>query len=402
MSDTVLLTAPRWWDGHRARTGARVLVADGRIADTDCRLPPPGATRLDLPGHTLLPGLIDCHVHLAQTPEAPAPPTTAGQALAALPVLRALLANGFTTVRDLGSTLRDPPTVHLRHALRAGTVPGPRLLVAPHIISARAGHGDHSPHAAAPGDAESGAVADGAGEVLRRVRLEARLQADWIKCAATGGLTSSTDGPGRPTYTQDELDTLVAAAADLGLPCAAHAFSDEGITRAVRAGVRSIEHACLATPPVLDLIADRGVFLVPTLHAVGFFLDRLDDDGYWAGRGEERAKLARHADTLRGHGARVAACRAELAYGTDAGMFPHAQNWREFPAMTTAGLTPEQALRSATATAGALLRRPGLGTLAVGAEADLVAVPGDPLRDIDAMSAVDFVMQGGAVRHAPP
>ncbi|GHA48988.1 hypothetical protein GCM10010329_84130 [Streptomyces spiroverticillatus] len=321
--------------------------------------------------------------------------------LAALPSLRDLLDRGFTTVRDLGSVPDDPPTVHLRHALEAGVITGPRLLLAPHIISARAGHGDRSPFDAFSDGQEAGAVADGAAEVVRRVRLEARLQADWIKCVATGGITSPTDDPARVTYSQDELDALVATATDLGLPCAAHAFSDEGITRAVRAGVRSVEHACLATPPVLDLLAEHRVFLVPTLYGVTFFLDRLDDDGYWEGRCGEREKVARYAETMRGHGARVAACRATVAYGTDAGMFPHRDNWREFPAMTTAGLSPEEALRSATATAAALLQRPQLGAIRPGAQADLIAVPGDPLHDIDVMSAVDFVMQHGIVRHTP-
>ncbi|MEU5117178.1 amidohydrolase family protein [Streptomyces longwoodensis] len=401
MSSTTLLTAPRWWDGHRVREDARVLVKDGRIVDTACRHGPPGTTSIHLPGHTLLPGLIDCHVHVAPAPKPPELPSTGGQALAALPALRDLLANGFTTVRDLGSAPEDPPTVHLRSALHRGIISGPRLLLAPHIISARSGHGDRSPFAAFPGLGEAGAVADGRDEVVRRVRMEARLGADWIKCVATGGVTSAADNPCRPTYSQGELDDLVRTATDLGLPCSAHAFSDEGITRAVRAGIRSVEHACLATAPVLDLIADQSVFLVPTLYAVAYFLDRLDDEGFWEGRADEREKLARHAGTLRGHGARVAASRATVAYGTDAGMFPHVENWREFPALTSAGLTPEQALRSATSTAAALLRRPELGTIGFGAVADLIAVPGDPLRDIEAMGGVDFVMQRGIVRHAP-
>ncbi|WP_246259629.1 metal-dependent hydrolase family protein [Streptomyces typhae] len=401
MSDITLLTAPRWWNGHRAHANARVLVRDGKVVDTACRHPPPGTTVVDLPRHTLLPGLIDCHVHVAPAPPSPELPTTGGQVLAALPALRALLANGFTTARDLGCAPQDPPTVHLRHALESGIITGPRLLLAPHLISARAGHGDRSPFAAFPGEGEAGAVADGRDEVARRVRLEARLRADWIKCVATGGVTSVNDDPGRPTYSQDELDILVRTATDLGLPCATHAFSDEGIKRAVRAGVRSVEHACLATPAVLDLLADHAVFLVPTLYSVRYFLDRLDDDGFWADRSDAREKVAQHADTLRGHGARVAASRATVAYGTDAGMFPHAENWREFPAMTTAGLTPEDALRTATGTAADLLQRPALGAIRPGAQADLVAVPGDPLRDIDVMGAVDFVMQRGVVRHSP-
>ncbi|MFF3641096.1 amidohydrolase family protein [Streptomyces sp. NPDC002564] len=401
MSDTVLLTAPHWWDGHRLRPHARVLVRDGRITDTDCRRPPPGTTHTDLGGHTLLPGLIDCHVHLAQPPPTTAPDTTTSRALAALPALRDLLANGFTTVRDLGATLDDPPTIHLRHALATGIITGPRLLLAPHMISPRNGHADHSTYAAPPGTREHGALADGTDEILRQIRLEARLGADWIKCAATGGITSPTDRPDLPAYTQDELDTLVRAATDLGLPCATHAFSDDGIIRAVRAGVRSVEHACLATPATLELLRTHGVFLVPTLYAVTYHLDRLDDEAFWAGRPREHAKLTRYAEALRGHGSRIAAGNTKLAFGTDAGLFPHSENWREFPALTTAGLAPHQALRAATSTAAELLRCPDLGTIAPGSRADLIAVPGNPLHDIDVMGAVDFVMQHGAVRRCP-
>ncbi|MEU4202223.1 amidohydrolase family protein [Streptomyces sp. NPDC045456] len=404
MSETVVLTAARWWDGSsdRTRPHARVLVRDGHIARAHVRGTAPGVRTVDLGDRTLLPGLIDCHIHLSEAPPTELADTVSGRTLAALRPLRLLLQAGFTSARDLGSTAEEPLTVHLRNAQKAGLIEGPRLFVAPHLISARAGHGDRSTLSVPHGSAEVGALADGVGEIVRRVRVDARYGADWIKFAATGGLTSPSDDPGHSSYTEHEVRALVAAADDLGLPCATHAFSDEGIRRAVGAGVRSVEHACLASPETLDLIAERGIHLVPTLYAAELFLGKLDDDAFrTAGEQRIREKLVRHRATMRGHGGRVAAGRARIAFGTDAGVFPHADNWREFPAMTSAGLSPHRALLAATSTAADLLRRPDLGRIADGATADLVAVPADPFHDIEALHHVDFVMQGGTVHRSP-
>ncbi|GAA3020828.1 metal-dependent hydrolase family protein [Streptomyces fulvorobeus] len=403
MPERILVTAARWWDGtsDTTRPGARILVHGGRIETVGrAAAASRGVRVLDLGERTVLPGLIDCHVHLSEVADTDLTDALSLRTLAALAPLRDLLDAGFTTVRDLGGASREPLAIHLRDAIAAGTIPGPRLLVAPHLISARAGHGDRTSFAV--GATELGAVADGADEVVRHVRNDARHRADWIKCAATGGLTSPTDAPDRPTYTQTELDALVGAATDLGLPCAVHAFSDEGIRRAVSAGVRSVEHACLATPDVLDLLASSGVYLVPTLHVVNIFLDHLDNDDFWHDKlPESREKLARHADTLRRHGRRVSACTTRVAFGTDAGMFPHADNWREFPAMTSAGFTAHRALTSATSIAADLLDRPDLGRITPGATADLIAVPCDPFHDIEALHHVDFVMRTGRIHREP-
>ncbi|MEU4796705.1 amidohydrolase family protein [Streptomyces sp. NPDC023327] len=402
---SLLISAARWWDPaeNSTRDNARVLVRDGLVHHVGPGAAvPPGARRIDLGDRTLLPGLIDCHVHLTEASPTSLSDPVSAQTLAALPHLDSLLRNGFTTVRDMGGTLEDPLVVHLRDAVARRIVPGPRLLVAPHLISARGGHGDKTAAAVPYGAHEVGPLADGANEIERRVRADARAGADWIKFAATGGVTHPDDSPLRVTYSQLEMNTLVGTARDLNLPCAVHAFSDEGIRRAVRAGVRSVEHACLATSVTLDTLRPHGVYLVPTMYAVSYFLSHLDDDAFWTDRDpRERAKLVRHAPTLRGHGRRVAACTATIAYGTDAGVLPHRDNWREFPAMTTAGLSPLQALRSATVSAAELLRRPRLGRIAAGGVADLIAVPGDPLRDIDTMGGVDFVLQDGRV-HVDP
>ncbi|WP_232626975.1 metal-dependent hydrolase family protein [Streptomyces alfalfae] len=403
MPERILVTAAHWWDGtsDAVQSGARILVCDGRIEKVGCDAAASrGVPVLDLGERTILPGLIDCHVHLSEVADTDLTDALSVRTLAALAPLRELLDAGFTTVRDLGGASQEPLAVHLRDAVAAGSIPGPRLLVAPHLISASAGHGDRTSPAA--GTTTLGAVADGVDEVIRHVRNDARHRANWIKFAATGGLTSPSDAPDRPTYTQAELDALVGVATDLGLPCAAHAFSDEGIRRAVSAGVRSVEHACLATPDVLELLARSGVYLVPTMHVVDIFLEHLDNDDFWHDKvPESREKLARHADNLRRHGQRVSACTARVAFGTDAGMFPHADNWREFPAMTSAGLTAHRALTSATSIAADLLHRPDLGRIATGATADLIAVPSDPFQDIETLHHVDFVMRTGHIHREP-
>ncbi|MFF5229763.1 amidohydrolase family protein [Dactylosporangium sp. NPDC000521] len=406
-STGTVVVAGRCWDGRaEAPSGhTEVLVHRGRIAEVGARVS--GGTRqvVDLGDRMLLPGFIDCHIHTTVDPSAlltafVADPATV-IALRALPVLRDLLDRGFTTVRDLATFATEPITIHLRDAIAEGLIAGPRMLVAPHLISARAAHGDISTLLAPEHGHEIGVLADGPAAVTRAVREEIRAGADWIKFGATGGFGTPTDDPGQATYTSQEMDALVATAADLGVPCTPHAYGDEGVARAVRAGVRSIEHGNLASAETLALMQGRGVFLVPTQFMVSDALEHLDDDEYWLGKDPaERAKFRRYTDQLRDSARNVAASEVRVAFGTDAGMFPHEQNWREFPAMVHTGISPLRALRAATSTAADLLRRPDLGRIAPGATADLIAVPGDPFDDIDATGAVDFVMHDGAV-HRP-
>ncbi|MEV0674988.1 amidohydrolase family protein [Actinosynnema sp. NPDC050436] len=397
-SDEYLITADRLWDGERMHPAshARVLVRGDRVEQVGPEAAgAPPARQVDLPGHTLLPGLIDCHVHVLD--EGLNTASVAEQTLRALPTMRTLLAHGFTTVRDLG-TADQPITVDLRDAVRDGIAPGPRLVVAPNIISARGGHGDKEPDLTTRFGVEVGTVADGVEEVVRQVRGQARVGADWIKFAASGGFASPADHPAAVTYTQDEVDALVAAAADLGLPCAVHAFNDEAVRRAVRAGVRSVEHANMASADTLALLVERGVYLVPTLQAVFQHLDRLDDDEFWEGKPEPvRVKFRDCAEALLSSSRVLADSDVLLAYGTDASVVPYDETWREFTAMARIGIRPERALRAATSVAADLLERADLGRVRPGATADLVAVPGDPLADVAVMGRVDFVVQAGAV-----
>ena len=406
-----LITGANVWDGISAQAAPRqVLVVDGRIQRVaDAIEAPPDARVVDLSGHTLTPGFMDCHVHVTLAPPVGvmmALESSTAKTLKALPRLRALLMNGFTTVRDLGCGDVDYPTIDLRNAVAAGIVEGPRMVVAPHMISARGGHGDFSGMVA---DEYQGccrplelAAADGGDEIRTRVRQEIRAGADWIKFAATGGFASPSDDPGHATYSQEEMNVLVATAPDLEIPVTPHSYGDEGIQRAVRAGVRSIEHGNLASPETMRMMQDEGVFMVPTQYTILSGARSGDGDPKWAAMPEHsRRKMQKYRGALLDAAEHLAASDVRIAFGTDAGMFPHQENWCEFPMMVSNGITPLRALRAATSTAAELLQLDDLGVVAEGKIADLIAMPGDPFADIDVTGRVDFVMKDGVIYKDP-
>lgn len=401
-TSSLIVVADRFWDGISDRPSGRtsVLVEGGRVEDV-APARTRGAEVIDLGDRTLVPGFIDCHVHVV--PDLPPDTSVSAQTLTALTALRTLLHNGFTTVRDLGCA---PPsiTMDLKHAQQEGVVDGPRMMVAPRIISGRGGHGDKSAGLAERFGVELGALADGVEEVTRAVRTEARLGADWIKFAGTGGFGSEHDDPERVTYSRAEVDALVGTARDLGKPAAVHAFNDEGVLRAAHAGVRSVEHASLVSPTTLTTLADRGIWLVPTQVVTVECLRHLDDDHFWADKpGHLRDTFRTHADRLHQCASHPAGSAVRIAFGSDASVLPHRDNWREFPALVSNGISPLRALRAATSEAAALLATPDRGTIRPDALADLIAMPGNPFDDIDCTGSVDFVMQNGHIkRHAHP
>lgn len=358
----------------------------------------PGARTIDLRERTLLPGLIDTHVHLSFSPEttltSAAIDTAEDVALFAFANGMKTLEAGFTTVRDVGS---DGYSIHaLRDAVNNGTVTGPRIFLSGTSLSIVGGHGDMSglnrkaTEALYPYD-YTGACT-GAVECALRVREAAKYGADLIKITATGGIMSQQARGLGQHLTDAELTSIVTTAHDLGLKVAAHAHGNKGVVASVRAGVDSIEHGTWLDDGSAKLMAQRGTWLVPTLG----LLDHRKP-------GETSAAVQAKIDEARrvsGRNIRLAVrYKLKVAFGTDAGVSPHGQNARQFRHMVEQGpMTPMAALRAATVDAAALLDQSDrIGTIAVGKLADMIAVTGDPYRDITVLERVSTVIKDGRI-----
>ena len=359
---------------------------------------------INLENRTVLPGLIDCHVHLEfeQSRSAFADQFTLNPADVAyraqgyaLTTLRA----GFTTVRDCGGS---GVNTALRKAVARGLVPGPRIYSAGTSFSATGGHMDNTDGLSDllmerlhPGPAEG--VANGPDQCRQAVREQFRRGADLIKIASTGGvLDLSKDGTGAQ-YSEEEIRAVVQAARDLGLPVACHAHGAEGIKRAVRAGVTSIEHGSLMDAEAMQLMAKSRTWYVPTLIAGKSVADTAQRrPGYFPP--VIAAKAVSVGTQMQGTFSRAIRVGVRVAFGTDAGVYRHGQNALEFGYMTEAGMTPLDAIRTATLNAAELLGDPqNLGALEAGKFADVVAVEGDPLQDVTTLTRPRFVMKAGMV-----
>ncbi|HMH20744.1 MAG TPA: amidohydrolase family protein [Puia sp.] len=360
-----------------------------------------GDKSIDLKGSTVMPGLIDAHVHLEDetSPNAQLKEftmSTADIAFQSTVYAKTTLMAGFTTVRDVGGT---GVNIALRNAIRKGQVVGPRVYTAGKIISSTGGHGDPT-HGyrdglyAEPSFTET--VADGKEACIKAVRQMYKEGADLIKITASGGVLSlEKDGTG-PQFSEEEIRAIVQTAKDYGMPVAAHAHGAEAMKRAIRAGVTSIEHGTLMDEETIALFVKSGTWYVPTIIAGKSVADSAKKPGYFPERIAGKAMAI--GPIIQGTFARAYKAGVKIAFGTDAGVYAHGKNWMEFVYMTEAGMPALEAIRCATVNAAELIGvSDKVGSIEKGKFADIVAVEGDPTHDIRAMGKVKFVMKDGVV-----
>ncbi len=404
-ADTVVVTADRMVDVIAGRVVERpqITITDGRILAVGVQGNPiaAGARRIDLPGMTLLPGLIDMHTHITSDPRYGGYRgleftdnfwTVVGVANA-----KKTLDAGFTTIRNVGSQNFDD--VAIKQGIEEGFIPGPRIVPATYAIGATGGHCDATefpPSITVP----TPQVANGPEELRATVRKLRKYGAEVIKFCGTGGVFSKTDTVGGQQYDLAEMKALVNEAHMLGLRVAVHAHGASGIKDAIRAGVDTIEHASLA---------DEEAFALAKQHGTWFSMDIYNDD-YILAEGAKNGTFKESLEKERTIGLKQrqtfqAAVKAgvKMVFGTDAGVYPNGYNARQFATMVKWGMTPMQAIQAATANAAeALGRTADVGAIAIGRYGDVIGVTGDPLADVTLLQSVAFVMKGGDVVKAPP
>jgi len=400
----LLIHAGALLDGTGAppRGPSTVVLAGSRIDAVLAghQAPEAGDELLDLTGHTVMPGLIDMHVHLRSesNPKAALDRfrlNPEDHVLRAAKHARTTLNAGFTTVRDLGGA----EVLALRDAINGGWAEGPRIFAAGRSIATTGGHADPTNGGRhdlweTPGPTEG--VINGTVEARAAVRQRYKEGSDVIKVTATGGVLSQAKNGQNAQFALDELKAIVETAKDYGFHVAAHAHGEEGMRRAVLAGVTSIEHGTFMSDEVMALMRERGTWYVPTIIAGKFVAEKAEIDGFFSEvvRPKARAIGPLIQDTF----ARAYAQGVPIVFGTDTGVSPHGDNWKEFTYMVEAGMPPLAALTSAmSVAAGVLGQGDQLGQLAPGFLADVIAVEGDPLKDIARMGAVSLVIKDGEV-----
>ncbi len=381
----------------RVLAGQDILIEDGVVQQVGPGIAAPaGATVVDLSKRTVLPGLIDVHTHVTSQPE----DYYADQfrrspidvAVTAHVYARRTLEAGFTTLRVVGAP--EYVDVALRNAIDKGLVAGPRLKVAGLAIGSTGGHGDltgFSPYLRFEGFSN---VADGVEAVRKLVRQNVKYGADVIKMIASAGVLSEEESVGAPQYSFEEMKAICDEAAMWGRKVAAHAHGAEAIKRAVAAGVASIEHGSLIDDDGVRMMKERGTYLVSDVYDDDWILAEFAKMGYPGKIIEKERTVGR---LQRENFAKAVKAGVKIAYGTDAGVYPHGLNARQFKYMVAGGLTPMQAIQSATINAAELLGWQNVGAISPGRFADLVAVDGDPLKDVTILEKVPFVMKGGEI-----
>ncbi|HZE22381.1 MAG TPA: amidohydrolase family protein [Blattabacteriaceae bacterium] len=405
---TVYIRAGHLFDGtgDKTRDNMVIVVVGDRIqsvAPANSVTIPAGATVMDLSHATVLPGLIDCHTHLGARADRydeiyNFKNTPFQSAFAATVNARKTLEAGFTSVRDVGSL--PFLAVDLRNSINEGLIPGPRIVASGPGISITGGHGDlnnFSPQTRVSMFPEERdfQIADGVDQIRHVVRAQVKYGVDVIKILATGGVLSKGDSPGAPQFTPEELKAAADEAHMAGRKIAAHAHGTQGIKNAILAGIDSIEHASLIDDEGIRMAKEHGTYLVMDIYNDDYILGKAIEFGLPQENVEKEKKIGK---LQRENFERAVKGGAKMAFGTDAGVYPHGDNAKQFFYMVKFGMTPAQAIRAATSNAADLIgRAKDVGTLEAGKFADVIAVTEDPLQNVRALENVGFVMKGGVV-----
>ncbi|MGB3722073.1 MAG: amidohydrolase family protein [Pacificimonas sp.] len=396
LSATSVITADRMLDVVSGKyvEAPQIVVTDGRIVSLDGTGAPDDAERIDLSGHTLLPGLIDMHVHLTGVADIGGfrglQYTDGFWTVMGVPNARATLDAGFTTVRNVGSS--DYADVALRQAIDEGRIPGPRIVAAGYAIGATGGHCDNNglpPSMELP----SNSTADNPDEFDKRVKQMRKYGAEVIKICATGGVFSRGTTVGEQQLTEEEIRSAVDAAHLLGLKVAAHAHGNAGIKAAIRGGVDTVEHASYLDDEAIRLAKANGTAFSMDIYNTEYTLAEGEKNGVLP---ESIAKERQVGSIQRESFRKATAAGARMVFGSDAAIYPHGDNAKQFAVMVRFGMTPLQAIRAATVNASeALGREEDVGALKIGSWGDMVAVKGDPLSDVTVLENVAAVLKGG-------
>lgn len=397
-AETIVVTADRMVDVVAGKTLANpvVVITDGRITSVSGANIPADAKRIDLPGMTILPGLIDMHVHLDSSPVyggynslvfTDSFWTVVGAANA-----RDMLEAGFTTVRNVGSA--GYSDVGIKQAIEEGFTVGPRIVPAAHALGATGGHCDETFYPPSFGR-KGEAVGDSPDELRLRVREQRKYGAEVIKVCATGGVFSRNTEPGQQQLSEAELRAIADEAHMWGVKVAAHAHGTSGIKAAIRAGIDTIEHASLIDAEGIRLAKERGTVLAMDIYNTEY----TQAEGRKNGVLEDNLRKDREIAQIQRDGFRAAhKAGVKMVFASDAGVMPHAEVGKQFRVMMEYGMTPMDAIRAATRNAAeALGRESDVGAIAPGRYGDLIAVAGDPTADVTLLANVPFVMKGGDI-----